>query len=547
MIDQDTKTTFEAIKQEAELYHPKWKEICQYFLPMYGSFNEKPTDKITLDYLKLLDCEPNIYLVWLAAGMMSGMTNPSREWFSLGTDKGVWGETPEEAEYLKKRRERIEIRLHKGGVYLTLFKMYMELPAVGTYVFLVEADPVDGIRTIPFTIGETYLGMGPRGKIDTFGVVHWMTPREMEKEFGDKCPEHIRNRANNARSALERIAVYQLIEPNYSRNPDSLESKNKAFRSVYWTPGWNEYLRESGYDHFPVICPRWDLKHYNSVWGTGPGWVTLGSIKALQKVTADECLAVELGVKPPLMADGAMAASEINIKPGGISFKNQTNAADTFLKPVFQAGIDISKAELLVAKVKNLLKSQFFVDVMMTMLSDPKNGQTATEVAEKVQERLTIMGPVLERLVQECHKPLIELVDAINEQQGMYDDLQVPESLQGREIKISFNSVFHEAQKASGTRAVDLLMNSFGAYANIKPEILDLLDADKLGKLVADKLSLTEMLTDSKTVEQIRQNRAHQQAAAAQQQQEALNAEISQKLANADKASAQGLDLTRGY
>lgn len=547
MIDQDTKTTFEAIKQEAELYHPKWKEICQYFLPMYGSFNEKPTDKITLDYLKLLDCEPNIYLVWLAAGMMSGMTNPSREWFSLGTDKGVWGETPEEAEYLKKRRERIEIRLHKGGVYLTLFKMYMELPAVGTYVFLVEADPVDGIRTIPFTIGETYLGMGPRGKIDTFGVVHWMTPREMEKEFGDKCPEHIRNRANNARSALERIAVYQLIEPNYRRNPDSLESKNKAFRSVYWTPGWNEYLRESGYDHFPVICPRWDLKHYNSVWGTGPGWVTLGSIKALQKVTADECLAVELGVKPPLMADGAMAASEINIKPGGISFKNQTNAADTFLKPVFQAGIDISKAELLVAKVKNLLKSQFFVDVMMTMLSDPKNGQTATEVAEKVQERLTIMGPVLERLVQECHKPLIELVDAINEQQGMYDDLQVPESLQGREIKISFNSVFHEAQKASGTRAVDLLMNSFGAYANIKPEILDLLDADKLGKLVADKLSLTEMLTDSKTVEQIRQNRAHQQAAAAQQQQEALNAEISQKLANADKASAQGLDLTRGY
>lgn len=547
MIDQDTKTTFEAIKQEAELYHPKWKEICQYFLPMYGSFNEKPTDKITLDYLKLLDCEPNIYLVWLAAGMMSGMTNPSREWFSLGTDKGVWGETPEEAEYLKKRRERIEIRLHKGGVYLTLFKMYMELPAVGTYVFLVEADPVDGIRTIPFTIGETYLGMGPRGKIDTFGVVHWMTPREMEKEFGDKCPEHIRNRANNARSALERIAVYQLIEPNYRRNPDSLESKNKAFRSVYWTPGWNEYLRESGYDHFPVICPRWDLKHYNSVWGTGPGWVTLGSIKALQKVTADECLAVELGVKPPLMADGAMAASEINIKPGGISFKNQTNAADTFLKPVFQAGIDISKAELLVAKVKNLLKSQFFVDVMMTMLSDPKNGQTATEVAEKVQERLTIMGPVLERLVQECHKPLIELVDAINEQQGMYDDLQVPESLQGREIKISFNSVFHEAQKASGTRAVDLLMNSFGAYANIKPEILDLLDADKLGKLVADKLSLTEMLTDSKTVEQIRQNRANQQAAAAQQQQEALNAEISQKLANADKAAAQGLDLTRGY
>lgn len=547
MIDKETTNTFEAIKQEAQQYHAKWKEICSYFLPVYGSFDERPNTKLVLDYLKLLDCEPNSYLVRLAAGMMSGMTNPSREWFSLGTDKGVWGETPEEAEYLKKRRERIEIRLHKGGVYLTLFKMYMELPALGTYVFLVESDPVDGIRTIPFTIGETFLGMGPRGKIDTFGVVHWMTPREMEQEFGDKCPEHIRSRVNDARNSQERIAVYHLISPNYNRDINAIDAKNKPFRSVYWTTGCNEYLRESGYDRFPVICPRWDLKHYNSVWGTGPGWVTLGAIKALQKVTADECLAVELGVKPPLMADAALAAGDINIKPGGISFKNHSNASDTFLKPVFQAGIDIAKAELLVAKLKTQLKNQFFVDVMLTMLSDTKTGQTATEVAEKVQERLTIMGPVLERLVQECHKPLIEIVDAINEEQGMYDDLQLPESLRGREIKISFNSVFHEAQKASGTRAVDLLMNSFGAYSRIKPEILDLLDADKLGKLVADKLSLTEMLADSKTVASIRQNRAQQQALAAQQQQDAFNAEISQKLASADKTSAQGLDLTRGY
>ena len=115
-VDNQTKQRFESIKQESARYHTVWKDICSYFLPTCGSFNEKPSDKVSLDYLKLLDADPNTYIVWLAAGMMSGMTNPSREWFSLGTEKGIWGETPEEAEYLKKRRSLIENTLHRSGV-----------------------------------------------------------------------------------------------------------------------------------------------------------------------------------------------------------------------------------------------------------------------------------------------------------------------------------------------------------------------------------------------------------------------------------------------
>lgn len=543
-IDNRTKQRFESIKRESARYHDVWKDICTHFLPTCGSFNQKPSDKITLDYMKLLDADPNTYIVWLAAGMMSGMTNPSREWFSLGTDKGVWGETPEEAEYLKKRRSRIENTLHRSGVYLTLFKMYMELPTVGTYVFLVEKDPVNVMRTIAFTIGETYLGVGETGKIDTFGCTHWLTPREMVSAFGPRVPQHIRDRAEKDGASNERIAVYQLIEPNRNRKLDALDDKNKAFRSVYWTSGVNEYLRESGYDRFPVICPRWDLKHHNAVWGMGPGWVALGAVKSLQRVTADEYLAVEMGIKPPLLATAGAFKSEINLRPGAVLWQSQS--VTDGLKPLFQAQMDLGKAELLVSKVKQTLKSQFFVDVMATMLSDPKTNQTATEVAEKVQERLAIMGPVLERLVEECHKPLIELADAYNAEQGLYDDLIPPESLQGEELKITFNSIFHEAQKASGTRSMDMLVGSFGQYAQIKPEILDLLDTDKLGRLVAEKLSLTEMMLDEDKVSAVRQERAQAQQTAAEMEQAQSAADISQKLAAADKQTA-GLDFRGGY
>lgn len=543
-IDSQTKQRFENIRQESERYHPIWKEICQHFLPTAGSFKEKPSDPVKLDYMKLLDTDPNTFVIWLAAGMMSGMTNPSREWFGLGTEKGVWGDTPEEAEYLKKRRSRIENSLHRGNVYLTLFKMYAELGTVGTYVYLVEKDPVTFIRTIPFTIGETYLGMGPNGKIDTFGVTHWMTPAEMVAHFGDAVPAHIRARAEKAGTESERIAVHQLIEPNNARGYALMDAAGKAYRSVYWTEGAPDFLRVSGYSRFPVICPRWDLKHYNSTWGTGPGWVALGAVKSLQKITSDEYLAVEMGIKPPLVAQANAFRGEINLKPGAVLWTS-AGATDA-VKPLYQAQMDISKAELLVSKVKNTLKSQFFADIMATLLSDDKRNQTATEVAEKVQERLAIMGPVLERMVQENHKPLIELVDAYNEEMGVYDDLVVPESLRGQKIKITFNSVFHEAQKASGTRSLDMLVGAFSQYAQAKPEILDLLDGDKLGRLAAEKLSLTEMLADEETVSSIRQNRA-QEAARQQQLAAAQNAaELGEKLAAAGK-NASGMDLRNGY
>jgi len=544
-ISEATKNRFKEIKEEAAKLHPKWKEICSYFIPTSGSFNdEKPNKVPEIEYLKLIDCDPNAYLVRLAAALMSGMTNSSREWFALGTDKGVWGETPEEAAYLKKRKERIETRLHKGGVYLTLLKMYTELPAVGTYVYLVEKDAENGLRTIPLTIGESYLGVGPKGKIDTFGRTFYMTPREIVAEFGDTVPDIVKERALNGKGDSERLAVYQLIEPNNAQVYGKLDAQGKAFRSVYWMSNHDQYLRVSGYDHFPVIAPRWDIKHFNSIWGTGPGFVALGTVKALQKAAADKFLGAELSVKPPVQGDAAMLSRDINLKPGGVTYRPSLNAAK--LEPVFTQPINIAAIDQLIAEQKDILSRQFFTDVVLALLANPKSDRTATEVAEISTERLSIMGPVMERLVNENHKPLIELVDAYNEEQGFYDDLEVPETLQGKEIKITFNSIFHEAQKASGTRSIELLMGAFGNFAQLKPEILDLLNADKIGRLMAEKLSVTEVLEDEEKIASVRQQRAQAQEQAQQAQEAAQSVELAKTMAEAG-AKSSAMDMRGGY
>jgi len=545
IVSDATKNKFKEIKEEAVKFHPRWKEICSYFLPTSGSFNDEQPDKLPeIEYLKQIDCDPNAYVMRLAAGLMSGMTNSSREWFALGTDKGVWGETPEEAAYLKKRKERIETRLHKGGVYLTLLKMYMELATVGTYVYLVEKDAENGIRTIPLTIGEAYLGVGPKGKIDTFGRTFYMSPREILAEFGDATPDLVRERALNGKGNGERLAVYQLIEPNNTRIYGHLDASGKAYRSVYWMSNHPHYLRVSGYNHFPVIAPRWDIKHFNSIWGTGPGFVALGTVKSLQKMAADKCLGAELSIKPPVQADASMLSRDVNLKPGGITYRSSLNTSK--LEPVFTQPINISAIDQLIMEQKDILSRQFFTDVVLALLANPKSDRTATEVAEISTERLSIMGPVMERLVTENHKPLIELVDAYNEEQGFYDDLEVPETLQGQEIKITFNSIFHEAQKASGTRSIELLMASFANFSQLKPEILDLLNADKIGRLMAEKLSVSEVLEEDETIASIRQNRAQAQDEAHQAAQAQTQAQLAKTMAEAG-AKQSSMDMRGGY
>jgi len=134
-------------------------------------------------------------------------------------------------------------------------------------------------------------------------------------------------------------------------------------------------------------------------------------------------------------------------------------------------------------------------------------------VAERHEEKLLLLGPVIERLHTELLEPLVlstftRMVDA-----GITP--QVPEQLAGHPLEVEFISTLAQAQRAVGVNSIDRLVGHIGVLANAKPEVVDNYDADASVERYADMLGVDpDLIVPGDRVALIRQDRAKAQQAA---------------------------------
>jgi hypothetical protein len=167
------------------------------------------------------------------------------------------------------------------------------------------------------------------------------------------------------------------------------------------------------------------------------------------------------------------------------------------------------------------------------MLANSSNPQmTATEVAERHEEKLLMLGPVLERLDDELLNPLVDMAFRRAVEANIVPP--PPPELQGQNLNVQFVSMLAQAQRAIGINSIDRWIGSIGQIANVKPEIMDNVDGDQLAQIYADKLGVDpNVIVASDKVALIRKGRAEQAAAAQQAAVNNQRADTAQKLANA--------------
>lgn len=95
-----------------------------------------------------------------------------------------------------------------------------------------------------------------------------------------------------------------------------------------------------------------------------------------------------------------------------------------------------------------------------------------------------------------------------------------PESLAGRDFSIRYISPLARAQKLEDVTAIERLHMNIANIAQVKPEVLDLIDEDSAVRVLSDALGVpTKVLRKSADVDQLRQRRAQQQQGAMQKEQ----------------------------
>ncbi len=441
---QSYRARYQALKQARGPWMNTWKELSTYLAPTRGFFDgDTPNSGRRIDHQTLLDSSASLAVSVLGAGMMSGLTSPSRSWFDVTLQPAAFKKLPGASAWLLDVKKALEIALAKSNVYSVLQQMYEELAVFGTAAFLVEEDPKGGIQCRPFTVGEYVLDVDEQGRVNTFGRECRMTAKQLAAAFGvGALPPALAQEATHEQAGTS-YGVIHLIMPNPHYDPEQLDNHHFAFESVYLLEN-GTLLRRGGYHEFPVVCARWETKNTADSYGRGPGWKVLGDVKMLQKMQKAKLVALDKNTNPPVMVS-ASVQGEVNLLPGGITRCN--SLTDAAVKPAYQVQADLASLENALESVRQIIRSHFFADVFVMLSAQDLPNMTATEVAERRQEKMLLLGPVLQRLKTELLDPLIERTYYILLRQGAIPP--APEALYGLEMHVTYISTIAQAQRAS--------------------------------------------------------------------------------------------------
>jgi hypothetical protein len=546
----DAQRRWVALQTERSSWIAHWRELSDYLLPRSTRFYKSDRNKGTKRHNAIFDNTASRSLRVLAAGMMSGMTSPARPWFRLALpDEDLMDYAPVKS-WLAETQKRMLNVFARSNTYLMLHAVYEELGAFGTSAALVMDDYDALIHHYQSPVGEFALATDYRGNVNTIYREFEKTVSELVAEFGlEACSRTTQNlyRSGNLDAW---VPVIHGVEPRTDRDITRRDGKNKPWRSVYFEPGseGEGLLREGGYDRFPGLAPRWH-KMPGDVYGNSPGMEALGDIKQLQHEQLRKANAIDYQTKPPLQVPASMKGRDLDYLPGGVTYVDAPGAQNA-VATLFDVRIDLQHLLFDIEDVRGRIRSAFYADLFLMLASSNTARMTATEVAERHEEKLLMLGPVLERLHNELLKPLIDETFTRMVQANLVPP--PPEALQGVELDVEFVSMLAQAQRAIGVNGVDRFVGALGAVAQMRPEVIDKIDVDKWADSYSDMLGVDpDIIVASENVAIIRQQRAQAQAQAQQMQAAQMQADAAAKLGTVKtdekNAATDLINLFSGY
>jgi hypothetical protein len=510
-----------ALKSERSHYIDEWRDMSDFVLGARGrwllSKGQKVSDRRND---RVYNEEAKMAANTLASGMQAGITSPARPWFNLTTGDPALVEYGPVKNWLSDVEKILQEVFNRSNFYNSVHSMYKELGVFGTSAMGVYEDFDNIIRCEPYTIGSYCLATNGKRVVDTFYREYRMTVDQLVDQFGlENCSPSTQNlcRQGNLDAWVD---VIHAVEPNRWRNHGSVLSSDMAFLSVYFESssqgGGQKPLRVSGFNENPIMSPRWEVVGEDVYASSYPGIDSINTNKSLQIEELDKAVAIEKMHNPPLVGDAAIDAEGLDLIAGGVTFvPNMAAMGKPGLQSVYDVNLNIGHLKEDIMIKEKRIQRAFYADLFMMITEMDRRQITATEIAARQEEKLLMLGPVLERLNNELLDPVIDRVFAIAERRGIIPP--APPELAQTELKVEYVSVLAQAQKATATASLEATAAFTMNLAQVDPNVIDKLDTDQMvDEYAKAKGAPPKTIRSDDDVEAMRSER---QEAAAQQQQ----------------------------
>lgn len=517
------------MEKSRDLWWHTWRELSDFFLPRRYPWllTDKEHRSAQIRNRKILDSTSITALRTLSTGMMNGITSPARPWFRLRIAGFDEEELPHDAAvWLEEAARRMMQVMNESNFYNALGILYVEWPTFGTAAMGIYEDPDTVIRCRNYAVGEFAIDTDENNRVNRFSRKFQLTAEQAAGMFGiEALPEtHQQNiKAGPPRSA-QPVTIYHLVEPN---DPDDgLVARSAEYRDLYWVAGHGEpeLLSATPLREWRDIIPRWET-YGTDRYGSSPCMDALPDVIQLQHLVKRRAQGLDKTVSPPMLVHHSLANRPKALDAGGVTYVS-ANDLSGGARPAFQIQIPFDEVRGEIQATQGRIQRVLFND-LFRMISELDTVRSATEIDARREEKLVLLGPVLQRFESEGLTPSIHRIFKICERQGVFPE--PPPELEGAEINVQYVSIMSDAQRAVGTVSVERWLQLLGNVAQMAPQALDIPDWDELIREYADQIGVPKAMKRSREgVEAQRAQREQEQelaAAAEQGQQLASGAE----------------------
>jgi hypothetical protein len=510
-LKERCRKRLEGLKQTRSPYEAEAKEIASYAQPARSRFLSSDTNKNVRQRNARLNSSHGVFAFEiLQAGITSGLSSPSRPWFMLALSDEDANDDPQVKAWFAIVQKRMEAFFAITNAYGAFKSGYLELALFGTEACVAVEHPEEGMVCHQLTFGEYWIGLGSSLKPEAlYRRCPTTVNQVVQKNRGTQGLSNRITAAYDASRYEEPCEFFHAIERNDEWEQGYADWRGKPWRSVYWDENDNDRTRDlwlKGCEEQPFWAPRWDTPG-SDAWGQGPGHVALPDLRELQLQAKRKGEATDYHIWPEMIAP---AKVKLRRQPKSVVAAAGIDAEG--IKVPYQVpyqAIEAVRLDLEACKqaINQATRADLFMAITNMQGVQPRNVE---EIASRNEEKLTQLGPVIERVNGEKLQVAIDRAYGILERAGALPP--APEAVReaGGHLKVEFVSILTQMQRMVGLGQIERTTSFVGNIVGMFPEARHKIDALELVDEYATRAGMPAKL--------IRTNEEAQQDAEAEQQ-----------------------------
>lgn len=527
--------------------------LAKLFLPKRETFQKSSSIfKMSTD---IYDTTGREAATIMANGLMGYLTPQTNKWFSLlCKDKSV-SENHSVREYFREVEDVIYDVMGASNFYDEKHAGFRDFVVFGSEEFLTEEDSQDSVRYYNVPLQEIAFTEDDTKRVNGAYRFYGYTVVQALKKFGDKVRivEGI-NKAIEAKNYNQKFYFYQIVKERNRYDPSKpLHALNMPYASYWVEKSERKLVNESGYHEFPYAVARYSRidslgEFGNSVQGYSPAHEVLPAAITLNKMMFSTLKGAENALDPAwIIPNNSLIMPYLRTGNGATNIAKAENSDK--VRPLNNgARVDIGLE--LIQRPEQSIKRAFFVDMFLALM---QSGQmTATEVRERINEKMPMLGPVLSVITKYTLSPTIYRTYAIlaretekNAKRGVVGPLPpVPQELFGKEFSVNYISILAKSQRMTEVNAIDNQFMFINSARALDPNILDRYKIEDMARERANITGVSPKFERSdEEVAQLRKARAEAQVQQQLMATLAQSAQTAKTAAEAGKVSAEAQNV----